>query len=135
MKLDNPSTIFKKVLQQGSILIAGIAAIGGLVGALVAGAPGLLSALIGAAMTLVFVTLTATSVWLGSKLPIGGFFGIVMGAWIVKLVLFIVLVKLLLGVKEINGPVLFFTLIVAIMGTLVVDALVVTKSRMPIVEN
>lgn len=135
MKLDNPSTIFKKVLQQGSILIAGIAAIGGLVGTLVAGAPGLLSALIGAGMTLVFVTLTATSVWLGSRLPIGGFFAIVMGAWIVKLVLFIVLVKLLLGVKEINGPVLFFTLIVSIMGTLVVDASVVTKARMPIVEN
>jgi hypothetical protein len=58
-----------------------------------------------------------------------------MGAWIVKLVLFIVLVKLLLGVKEINGPVLFFTLIVSIMGTLMVDASVVTKARMPIVEN
>jgi hypothetical protein len=58
-----------------------------------------------------------------------------MGAWLLKLILFIVLVRLLLGVKEINGPVLFFTLIASIMGTLVVDALVVTKARIPIVEN
>ena len=135
MKLDNPGTIFKKVLSQGTILISGIAAIGGLVGALVAGGSGLLSALIGAGMTLIFVTITAVSVLLGAKLSIGGFFGVVMGAWVLKLVLFIVLVKLLLGVSAINGPVLFFTLIASIMGTLVVDALVVSKARMPIVEN
>jgi hypothetical protein len=135
MKFDNASTVFKKVLTQGSILIAGIAAIGGLIGTLTAGAPGLLSALIGAGMTFVFVSITAASVWVGGKLPINAFFGVVMGAWLLKLILFIVLVRLLLGVKEINGPVLFFTLIASIMGTLVVDALVVTKARMPIVEN
>ncbi|MCX8529303.1 MAG: hypothetical protein ORN27_04460 [Rhodoluna sp.] len=135
MKFDNPATIFKKVISRGTILIAGIAAIGGLVGSLVAGMPGLFSALIGAAMTLLFVTLTAATVWLGAKLSVGGFFGVVMGTWLLKLVLFIVLVKLLLGVKEINGPVLFFTLIASILGSLVVDALVVTKARMPIVEN
>lgn len=135
MKFDNASTVFKKVLTQGSILIAGIAAIGSLIGTLTAGAPGLLSALIGAGMTFVFVSITAASVWVGGKLPINAFFGAVMGAWLLKLILFIVLVRLLLGVKEINGPVLFFTLIASIMGTLVVDALVVTKARMPIVEN
>lgn len=135
MKFDNASTVFRKVLTQGSILIAAIAAIGGLIGTLTAGAPGLLSALIGAGMTFVFVSITAASVWVGGKLPINAFFGVVMGAWLLKLILFIVLVRLLLGVKEINGPVLFFTLIASIMGTLVVDALVVTKARMPIVEN
>jgi hypothetical protein len=135
VKFDNASTVFKKVLTQGSILIAGIAAIGSLIGTLTAGAPGLLSALIGAGMTFVFVSITAASVWVGGKLPINAFFGVVMGAWLLKLILFIVLVRLLLGVKEINGPVLFFTLIASIMGTLVVDALVVTKARMPIVEN
>jgi hypothetical protein len=86
-------------------------------------------------MTFVFVSITAASVWVGAKLPINAFFGVVMGAWLLKLILFIVLVRLLLGVKEINGPVLFFTLIASIMGTLVVDALVVTKARIPIVEN
>jgi hypothetical protein len=135
MKFDNASTVFKKVLTQGSLLIAAIAAIGGLIGTLTAGGPGLLSALIGAGMTFVFVSITAASVWVGGKLPINAFFGVVMGAWLLKLILFIVLVRLLLGVKEINGPVLFFTLIASIMGTLVVDALVVTKARMPIVEN
>ena len=135
MKFDSASTVFKTVLTQGSMLIAGIAAIGGLIGTLTAGGPGLLSALIGAGMTFVFVSITAASVWVGAKLPINAFFGVVMGAWLLKLILFIVLVRLLLGVKEINGPVLFFTLIASIMGTLVVDALVVTKARIPIVEN
>jgi hypothetical protein len=29
-------------------------------------------------MTFVFVTITAASVWVGAKLPIGGFFGVVL---------------------------------------------------------
>jgi hypothetical protein len=75
------------------------------------------------------------SVWLGGRLGITGFFAVVMGAWILKLVLFIVLVKVLLGVPQINGPVLFFTLIASIFGTLALDAIAVTKARIPIVEN
>lgn len=135
MKFDSAGTIFKRVLTQGSILIAGIAAIGSLVGSLTAGMPGLFSALVGAGMTFVFVSLTALSVWLGGRLGITGFFAVVMGAWILKLVLFIVLVRVLLGVPQINGPVLFFTLIASIFGTLALDAIAVTKARIPIVEN
>ena len=86
-------------------------------------------------MTLVFVSITALSVWLGAKLPIGGFFGVVMGAWLVKMVIFIILVRVLQDVEGINHPVLGFTLIAAILGSLAVDALTVAKSRQPIVEN
>lgn len=134
MKLDNPGTIFKKVLTRGSILIAGIAAIGGAIGALVAGTPGLISALIGAAMTLVFVSLTALSVWIGGKLSLGAFFGVVMGAWLVKLILFIAAVRVLQGVDWIAPRVLGLTLIAAILGTLVVDALTVSKARQPVID-
>ena len=134
MKLDNPGTIFKKVLTRGSILISGIAAIGGAIGALVAGTPGLVSALIGAAMTLVFVSLTALSVWIGGKLSLGAFFGVVMGAWLVKLILFIAAVRVLQGVDWIAPRVLGLTLIAAILGTLVVDALTVSKARQPVID-
>lgn len=133
MKFDSASTIFKRVLSRGTILIAGIAAVGGTIGAIVAGMPGLFSALIGAAMTFVFVTLTALSVWIGGRLPLGGFFGVVMGAWLVKLVSFIVVVKALQGMDWIAPKVLGFTLIAAILGSLAVDAISVSKARQPIV--
>lgn len=77
--IDSLETVFKKVLKQGSLLIAIIAALGSAIGFLVAGQAGLVSALIGAGLTLVFVSLTALSVWFGGKLSLGGFFAVVMG--------------------------------------------------------
>ena len=129
------SGLFSRVLIQGSILTATIAVVGGAIGLAVAGQPGLVSALIGAALALVFATLTAVSVWLGGKLPLGGFFGLVLGGWLIKLVAFILVISALKGADFINGPVLFFTLVASILGNLTVDSLVYLKARIPVVGD
>jgi hypothetical protein len=127
--------VFRSVLIQGSILTAAIAVVGGGIGFAVAGQPGLFSALIGAGLALAFVTLTAVSVWLGGKLPLGGFFGLVLGGWLLKLVGFILVIGALKGADFINGPVLFFKLVASILGTLAVDSLVYLKARIPVVGD
>ncbi|CAB4608239.1 unannotated protein [freshwater metagenome] len=129
------SNLFTRVLKLGSALIGAIAVVGGLIGFLVAGIPGLTSALIGASLTLAFVTLTALSVWLGGKLPLGGFFGVVLGGWLVKIVGFALVIGALKGADFINGPVLFFTLVAAILGTLAVDSVLVLKARIPVIGD
>ncbi len=129
------NNLFTRVLTLGSALIGAIAIIGGLVGFLVAGAPGLTSALIGAGLTLVFVTMTALSVWLGGKLPLAGFFGLVLGGWLVKMIGFALVIANLKGADFINGPVLFFTLVAAIIGTLAVDSVLVLKARIPVIGD
>ena len=129
------SKLFTRVLTLGSALIGVIAVLGGLIGYLVAGIPGLTSALIGASLTLAFVTLTALSVWLGGKLPLGGFFGVVLGGWLVKIVGFALVIGALKGADFINGPVLFFTLVAAILGTLAVDSVLVLKARIPVIGD
>ncbi|AIC47238.1 hypothetical protein [Rhodoluna lacicola] len=129
------NNLFTRVLTLGSALIGAIAIIGGLVGYLVAGAPGLTSALIGAGLTLVFVTMTALSVWLGGKLPLAGFFGLVLGGWLVKMIGFALVIANLKGADFINGPVLFFTLVAAIIGTLAVDSVLVLKARIPVIGD
>lgn len=129
------SNLFTRVLTLGSALIGAIAVVGGLIGFLVAGIPGLTSALIGASLTLAFVTLTALSVWLGGKLPLGGFFGVVLGGWLVKIVGFALVIGALKGADFINGPVLFFTLVAAILGTLAVDSVLVLKARIPVIGD
>ena len=129
------NNLFTRVLTLGSALIGAIAVIGGLFGFLVAGAAGLTSALIGAALTLVFVTLTALSIWLGGKLPLGGFFGIVLGGWLIKIVGFALVIATLKGADFINGPVLFFTLVAAILGTLALDSVLVLKARIPVIGD
>jgi len=129
------NSLFSRVLSLGSALIGAIAIIGGLLGFLVAGGAGLTSALIGASLTLVFVTLTAASVWLGGKLPLGGFFGVVLGGWLIKIVGFAFVIAALKGAEFINGPVLFFTLVAAILGTLAVDSVLVLKARIPVIGD
>jgi hypothetical protein len=129
------SNLFTRVLTLGSALIGAIAVLGGLIGFLVAGVPGLTSALIGASLTLAFVSLTALSVWLGGKLPLGGFFGVVLGGWLVKIVGFALVIGALKGADFINGPVLFFTLVAAILGTLAVDSVLVLKARIPVIGD
>jgi hypothetical protein len=136
--MSNPSStseVFAAVFKQGLLLVLAIAVIGGGVGFLVAGVNGLLSGLIGAALALLFSTLTALSVKFGGKLSLGGFFGVVLGGWIFKMVLFIAIVAALRGANFIDGPVFFFTLVASILGTLVIDSLIVMKSRITVGSN
>ncbi|MEN9748986.1 MAG: hypothetical protein RL149_64 [Actinomycetota bacterium] len=132
--MTNTSELFAKVLKLSAGLIGAIAVLGGLTGWLIAGLPGLVSALIGAAMALVFTSMTAISVWLGGKLSLGGFFGAVLGGWIVKLVLFIVLVASLKGADFIVGPILFVCVVASVLGSLALDAVAVTRSRIPTID-
>jgi len=64
------------------------------------------------------------------RFRLAGFFGIVMGLWLVKLVLFIGLLVLVRDQPFVNDVVLFLSLVVSIVGTLVIDALVVVRGRM-----
>lgn len=127
--------LFSKILKQGAFLIGGIAIVGGVIGFVIASVAGLVSALIGAAMALLFVSMTALSVWLGGKLSLGGFFGVVLGGWIFKLLLFIGLVLLLKGATFIVGPILFVCIVLSVIGSLTLDAIAVTKARIPTVGN
>jgi hypothetical protein len=127
--------VFANVLKQGLILVGVIALVGGGLGLVFAGINGLISGLIGAALALLFSSLTALSVKFGGKLSLGGFFGVVLGGWIVKLLGFIFLIALLKGATFIAGPVLFFTLVASILGTLVIDSLIVLRSRITVGSN
>lgn len=128
--------VFRRVLRYGGILAAGIAVVGMVVGGLTAGGAGVLSALIGTVLAVVFMGITAASILLanryaGRESAIGAFFGIVMGGWLLKFVVFLVLLVLLKDQPWINPTVLFLSIIAGVVGSLVVDAVVLFTSRMP----
>jgi hypothetical protein len=127
--------VLKRALLFGGIFAVVLALVGSLVGYLTAGGIGVTSALIGAAMAGVFLGITALSVLMASRFDILAFFGIVMGAWLLKFVVFLVLAVILRDQPWIQSTVLFLTLVVGVIGTLVVDLVVVAKSRMPYVSD
>ncbi|MCU1584508.1 MAG: hypothetical protein JWM49_1064 [Microbacteriaceae bacterium] len=132
--------ILKRILAYGGILAIAIAIVGSIVGFLVAGSVGLVSAIIGTVMAVVFLGITAASIVLATRVAKGdllsvAFFGIVMGAWLLKLIIFIVLIVLLKDQQWIQTQVLFLTVVVAVIGTLVVDVVVIARSRLPYVSD
>lgn len=123
--------VFVRVLVYGAILAAGIAVVGGVIGYLNAGTPGLISALVGTAMAVVFLGITAATMLLSSRLEMAAFFGVVMGAWLLKFVVFIVLVILMRDQPWVEPTVLFLAVVAGVVGTLLVDVVVIVTSRIP----
>ncbi|MEJ3404566.1 hypothetical protein WDJ51_07470 [Rathayibacter sp. YIM 133350] len=128
--------LLRRALIWSALLALVIMVVGGVVGFLVAGWSGVASALAGTAMAVIFMGITAGSILLanrfaGSDMFVGAFFGIVMGGWLLKLVLFVVLVLVLRGAPWIQPMVLFLSVVAGVIGSLAVDVIVVTTSRMP----
>ncbi len=129
---DDLKSVMQRVLKLGSLLVLGVTVIGSLVGFLVAGTSGLLAALAGGAAAFAFTALTVLSLLFGSKLNLGGFLGIVLGGWLIKVLLFLVLFSSLNKADWLTlsaRPVVFFVVVAAVIGGLVLDTLVVTKAR------
>lgn len=125
----NANELFKKVLKQGTLLAGAIAAFGAAIGFLIAGEAGSNSALLGAGIAFVFNGFTALTVWLGGKLPLAGFFGLVLGGWLLKIILFMFAMFWLKTLDGIHGPTLFFAIVASILGGLTIDSLAVLRAR------
>jgi hypothetical protein len=135
----NPSSnrVYTRILRLGSLLALGIAVVGCVIGGLTVGPTGVAGALVGTALALVFTGLTAVSILLGLKasggsLISGAFFGIVLGGWLVKFIVFLVIVVLLKDQTWVNTLVMFLSIVVGVVGSLIVDVVVVTRARTPI---
>ncbi|MCU1419934.1 MAG: hypothetical protein JWR57_1103 [Mycetocola sp.] len=132
--------VLRKILVYGAILALGIAVVGAILGGIAAGLSGVLSALVGTLMAVVFMGITAGSIlianrYAGRESAIGAFFGIVMGGWLLKFVVFLVLIFLLKDLPWVQPVVLFLSIVAGVVGSLVVDAVVVLRSRMSYVSD
>lgn len=123
----------------GGIITAGIAIVGGVIGFSVDGWTGVISALIGAVIAFVFMGVTAASILLGQKLSGGSiasglFFATVLGAWLLKFVLFLVAIFVIKNVTELNPVIALVSVIAAVIGALISDVVAVSRARVPVVD-
>jgi hypothetical protein len=127
--------VLAKALKLSAVLVVSVAALCSLVGYLIVGIDGVLTALLGAAIALVFTSMTLLSVLFGARLPLGGFYGLVLGGWLLKVVLFAVLLAALQRMEFIHGPTLFFAIVISVLGSLGIDSWVVLRSRIPTIDS
>lgn len=135
MAISSAQDLFRRAIVYGAYLAIAIAVIGSGISALTVGLPGVYAALIGAAISTSFSVMTIFSVWFGSKLPLNGFYALVLGGWLIKVVLFGVVLAILQGAQNFNGPVFFFAIVAGVLGGLGIDSWLVLKARIPTVEN
>jgi hypothetical protein len=127
-------------LRYGAIFAVAVAIGAGSIGFLVAGTPGLIGGLLGAALSAVFLGLTAGSMLVAGRVAKGDstnpvFFGIVIGVWLLKLIVFIVVEVLLRGQPWFDPLVFFFAIVVVVIGSLVLDAVAMYRARVPYVSD
>lgn len=126
-------------LKLGGLVSLAIAVIGGVVGWLVADLSGVWGALVGSAVGFVFLGFTAASILLGFRLSGGSlvsgvFFGVVLGGWLLKFALFLVVAFAINDSTVIDETVAFVSLIAAVIGALTSDVIAITRARIPVVD-
>lgn len=131
--------LFRATLLWSAAVTAVLAVVGAGIGFAVAGWSGLWSALVAIVLAAVFLGLSAATIlianrWYGDPLYVPIFFGAVMGGWIVKFVLFIVVLLVLRGQPWVNTTVFFVALVASVVASLVIDVIVMLKMRVPVVD-
>lgn len=101
---------------------------------------GLIGGAMGAGFAGVFLALTIGSItfanrFIGTDFYVMAFFGIVMGSWLLKFIAFMVAAVLLKDQAWLDPTILFLGVISGVLVSLVIDVLVVSKSRLPVVSD
>lgn len=129
-----------RALRWGGLLVLGVAVVAGAAGWLLSGWPGLWAGLSGALLAGIFLGLTAVSILVAARLtrddpgsPV--FFVIVLGGWLLKMILFLVVAFLLRGGAGLDPMVFLLSSLVAVLGSLAVDALAFRTTRVPYVDD
>lgn len=134
------NSMLRKVLVWTGIAAVALIILGAGIGYLTAGTDGLLSGLTGVGLAIFFLALTPLSVlianrWYGKEMFATVFFGIVMGGWLLKLVLFVVVIVILRGQSWVVPLIIFLSLMAGVLVSLAIDVFAFTKMRMPYVSD
>jgi hypothetical protein len=132
---DTAATVLRKALVWGAIAAVVIAVVAGVAGLIAAGVPGLVSGLIGAAFALLFLGVTALSLLVAGRfqgLGTNAFFAALLAGWLVKFVVFLIAMLALRDQPWVEPVVLFASIVATVLASLVIDAVVVSRARIPV---
>jgi hypothetical protein len=124
----------RRVLVIGGIAAAIALPVAALLGYLAAGPPGAWGALIGMAIPVGFFAITAVTALLTARMSATSLGAVVLGSWLLKIVLLLVVLALLRQADFYNRMALFICLLVGTAGLLTLEGVIVVRTRVPYVE-
>ncbi|MGF2948370.1 hypothetical protein [Microbacterium alcoholitolerans] len=132
--------ILRRTLLWSAASAAVLALVAGGIGYAVAGMNGLWSGLLGVVLAVLFLGITAGSIlfanrWFGDPLYVQLFFAIVLGGWLLKLGIFLVVMIVLAGQSWVVPLVFFLSIVAGVAMSLIVDVIVLTRMRLPNVSD
>ncbi|MGF3055739.1 hypothetical protein [Microbacterium sp. YY-01] len=132
--------VLHTTLRWGAIIGGVVIVLAGATGWIVAESAGMWSGVIGASVGVLFPAFTAISIvianrWYGTPTYLTTFFAIVLGFWLLKFLIVLVLLLSLQSVSWIVPIVFFFSLVGAAIASLVVDLVVLQRMRLPAVSD
>lgn len=124
----------RRVLRTGMLAALIALPVSALVGWLLGGSPGAWGALLGMAIAAGFFGITVAVALATARMDPTKLGMWVLGSWLLKMVLLIVVLVVLRGATFYSRPALFVALLVGTAGSLLLEARVVTSTRVPYVE-
>jgi hypothetical protein len=126
--------IFQGVLRNLLVAIAVITLVALPGGYLVAGWAGLLGALLGVLVALLFCGTTALSMLYALHKPLGVLAGVILGAWVAKMLVLVAALAVLQRLTFYDRTVFVVVLFVAVLTSMVIDVRAVVRARIPNVD-
>lgn len=126
--------VFRRALRDMLVLLAVLSVLGVGIGWLVAGSAGVWGALIGVGLALVFSGTTVVSMLRTAHSSPQAMAGVVMGAWLGKVIVVIVVLAVLRDLDFYDRTVLAVVLLAGVLGSAVLDYRAVANGRIPYVE-
>lgn len=132
--------ILRTTLVWSGGVTAALAVAASVIGFAVDGSRGLWSGLAGVLIAAVFLAITGISIlvanrWYGDPLYVPIFFGVVLGGWILKFVLFLIAMLVLRDQPWINPTIFVLSVIASVLASLVIDVIVMLRMRVPHVSD
>ena len=141
----SPNPVSSNPILRRTLILSGVATVilaivAGVIGFIVGQTEGLISGLLGVVLAMLFLAITGASIlianrWFGQPLYVQLFFAIVMGGWLLKLGLFLVIMIVLSGQPWIHPMVFFLSIVAGVIMSLVIDVIVLTRMRLPHVSD
>lgn len=126
--------MLRRAMRWTLVLVGALVVLGSAVGALVAGTAGLWGALVGAGLAAFFCATTIWSMQRTVGKPPTVMAGVVMGAWLAKIVVLVIVLAVLRGADFYDPYVLFVVLAIGAIGSALLDYQAVKGARMPYVQ-